>query len=1387
MAKTTVPGLYIADGAITAAKLSSTLDLSGVTLTVATASSGDNDTTVASTAFVQQEIAALVDSSPSALNTLNELAAAIGDDANFSTTVTNSIATKLALAGGTMTGDLIINTTGALQIPVGTTAQRPTAATGQFRFNSSTTKAEIYDGSSWSDVGGGVESVNSATGVVTLDTDDISEGSTNLYFTNARADARIAAATTDDLSEGSTNLYFTTARANSAIDGRLSGSTGVTVSNGAISIGQDVATSTSPTFQNLTLSGTDSIKVPAGTTAQRSGSPANGMLRYNSSTNEFEGYADSAWGAIGGDTTSSVDLYTVTGDGTSDTYDTGKNPQSENNTWVFIGGVYQPKSTYSYSGTEITLSENLPNGEDLEVITGTVSTYNPTDAILGQYNATTSNTASYDTSLTTENENNVFVFIDGVYQPKSSYTYSGSTLTLDATPTSGMSLEVLVTRSMNAATVTTGFLADDAVTTAKITDANVTADKLASSLDLTGKTVTVATASAGDNDTSVASTAFVRQEITALVDSAPAAMDTLNELAAALGDDANFSTTVNASIAAKLPLAGGTLTGDLNFGDSDKAIFGAGSDLQIYHDGTRSYISDQGTGVVRILTDAFQVMKPDESENLIYAAQDGYVRLYHDGSGKLDTTSTGIDVTGTVTNDGLIVDGNNDIQINRDGVSAAKIFWNRSGTTDAFLEVDSGENLTLAVDEAQLGSRLLLLRNNQTNVVSISSTSVDVTGSITSTGAITAKSGGGFYLQPTDAHDTDAWILYQYNDNTLRYNFTGAGADEIIIKYPNATNATTLLIDTEQQRVGIGNTSPSATLDVDGTIKLDGNYPTGTNNVALGNAALSSITNGSYNTAIGAAALRDNVTGSNLTGLGYGALTLNTGSNNTGVGYKALHVTTTGANNTAVGSSALLSNTTGYDNVAVGRNALDANVGGHSNTALGESSLTSNTSGIRNVAIGQNAMAINSTGNENVAIGRNALDANTTASYNTAVGDSALTANTTGSSNTALGRNALSANTTAINNVALGANALEANTTGTGNVAVGVEGLTSNTEGSQNTTIGHKSLNNNTATGNTAIGYFAARFNTTGVENTALGRYALYNNTTGSYNTAVGNLAMQNGTVTDCIAIGAEALRYNSGNRNIAIGNEACTQADGDDNIVIGDLASDASTFTGSDNVFIGNSAATRAGAADSNVCIGKHSADQLTTGDDNTFVGYDSGDTVTTGFQNTCIGGRADASATIANATSIGYNVTVTQTNNVFIGNSSVSAIKGQVAFSTYSDERIKREIEDSDLGLEFIKDLKPRKYKRVAPKDYPEEFLDKNKNDLSNPDEVVDGLIAQEVKQTMDKLGVSFSGWDEDENTTKQSLEYATFVPALIKSIQELSSQVDELKTEIQTLKGE
>ena len=78
--------------------------LNGVTAT--TQSQGDNSTKIATTAYTDTAVSNLVDSAPGALNTLNELAAAVNDDANFSTTITNSIATKMPLAGGEFTGDV---------------------------------------------------------------------------------------------------------------------------------------------------------------------------------------------------------------------------------------------------------------------------------------------------------------------------------------------------------------------------------------------------------------------------------------------------------------------------------------------------------------------------------------------------------------------------------------------------------------------------------------------------------------------------------------------------------------------------------------------------------------------------------------------------------------------------------------------------------------------------------------------------------------------------------------------------------------------------------------------------------------------------------------------------------------------------------------------------------------------------------------------------------------------------------------------------------------------------------------------------------------------------------------------------------------------------------
>jgi len=112
-------------------------------------------------------------------------------------------------------------------------------------------------------------------------------------------------------------------------------------------------------------------------------------------------------------------------------------------------------------------------------------------------------------------------------------------------------------------------------------------------------------------------------------------------------------------------VTGDTMTGDLalsgadvTFGDSDKAIFGAGSDLQIYHDGLNSYIDDAGTGALRIR--AQDLLLADSAGNpfisMIDLGTGGSVSLRHNTVEKLVTTSTGIDVTGEITADGLTVE-----------------------------------------------------------------------------------------------------------------------------------------------------------------------------------------------------------------------------------------------------------------------------------------------------------------------------------------------------------------------------------------------------------------------------------------------------------------------------------------------------------------------------------------------------------------------------------------------------------------------------------------------------------------------------------------------------------------------------------------------------------
>lgn len=121
---------------------------------------------------------------------------------------------------------------------------------------------------------------------------------------------------------------------------------------------------------------------------------------------------------------------------------------------------------------------------------------------------------------------------------------------------------------------------------------------------------------------------------------------------------ADVTDATNVAAAGALMTSGGTMSGDLNFGDNDKAIFGAGSDLHIYHDASESIIEDVGNGDLKVRgSDEVKIQVRNAANtawlNAVVAADAGAVTLSHNNSAKLATTATGVDVTGLITTDAI--------------------------------------------------------------------------------------------------------------------------------------------------------------------------------------------------------------------------------------------------------------------------------------------------------------------------------------------------------------------------------------------------------------------------------------------------------------------------------------------------------------------------------------------------------------------------------------------------------------------------------------------------------------------------------------------------------------------------------------------------------------
>ena len=156
--------------------------------------------------------------------------------------------------------------------------------------------------------------------------------------------------------------------------------------------------------------------------------------------------------------------------------------------------------------------------------------------------------------------------------------------------------------------------------------------------------------------------------------------------------DGYVKSEVDTLLGQELNLSGGSMTGHLNFGDNIKSQYGAGTDLQIYHDASHSYIKDAGTGNLRLSATTIELMKVDTSELMASFSGDGAVTLYYDNAAKLATTATGISVTGTVTATGSIAlnDGTDNFNI---GVTTNRLTIKSTtsdGSDDTSILIDAG-------------------------------------------------------------------------------------------------------------------------------------------------------------------------------------------------------------------------------------------------------------------------------------------------------------------------------------------------------------------------------------------------------------------------------------------------------------------------------------------------------------------------------------------------------------------------------------------------------------------------------------------------------------------------------------------------------------------------
>ena len=289
--------------------------------------------------------------------------------------------------------------------------------------------------------------------------------------------------------------------------------------------------------------------------------------------------------------------------------------------------------------------------------------------------------------------------------------------------------------------------------------------------------------------------------------------------------DSNF-TNLNTD---KLELSGGTLTGTLNFGDNVKAQFGASADLSIFHDGSNSYITDNGTGQLYIgayenpSTD-YAVKIGNVANNQIYAGfnNGSSVDLFFNNSKKLETSSTGVNINGIATLTSSV---------------APYIKLEETSVADTFLGIDSGHfwvrHGSLASNSFQVSSNndISFYEDTGTNVRFFWDASEEAlgigTGTGTPLGVLHLKEDNSQFIFTRNGTETELKLIGGTNEDSAIY--FGDAADNVrvgfrhdssanALRFMGYNNAEAMRIDSNG-RLGIGTSSPAQKLDVNGTAK----------------------------------------------------------------------------------------------------------------------------------------------------------------------------------------------------------------------------------------------------------------------------------------------------------------------------------------------------------------------------------------------------------------------------------------------------------------------------------------------------------------------------------------------------------------------------------------